>query len=181
MHGTFYAFESPLQAHQSKLGNFIATQFCHIFERFFGTTPLCHTLIGKGQLLAHGSEVSGKDQFRNPNIGEIEPSIRSLRSGTGYGITEYVLSTEGELDCIVFANHLSLVKSSRLSYSTGSCYQDLPIFQFQLRSMTSTSEKYSRKQQGNLLSNFMGNGEDLSYAFDINELTTQEMPYCLCK
>ena len=92
-----------------------------------------------------------------------------------------MLSTEGELDCIVFANHLSLVKSSRLSCSTDSCYQDLPIFKFQLRSMTSTSEKYSRKQQGNLLSNFMGNGEDLSYAFDINELTTQEMPYCLCK
>ena len=90
MHGTFYAFQCPLlKAHQSKLGNFIATQFCHIFERFFGTTPLCHTLIGRGQLLAHGSEVSGKDQFRNPNIGEIEPSIRSLRSGTGYGITEY--------------------------------------------------------------------------------------------
>ena len=49
-------------------------------------------MIGRGQLLAHGSEVSGTDQLRNPSIGEIEPlasAVRLFGSGTGSGITEY--------------------------------------------------------------------------------------------
>ena len=155
MHETFYAFQSPLKAHRSKLGKFVPSQFWHIFERFFGTTPFCHTLIGRGQRLAHGSEVSGTDQLRNPSIGEIEPSICCpIIWFRNWFWDQWVLTTE--LDYKFFAIQLSSVYGSRLSYSTDSCYQDLSIVKFQLRSMTSTSGKYSRKQQGNLLSNFIG-------------------------
>ena len=166
MHETFYAFQSPLKAHQSKLGKFVPSQFWHIFERFFGTTPFCHTLIGRGQLLAHGSEVSGTDQLRNPSIGEIEPSICCQIIWFRYWFWDHwVLSTE--LNWKFFAIQLSSVYGSWLSYSNDSCYQDLSIGSFNCVPWQVPVKNIQENSREICYLTSLGNNKDLSYAFDI--------------